>query len=880
MSLLRRLLNVLRPESLDRDFEEELEFHRQLRERKNREEGMRDAEAGQEAKRRMGNLTLAKEEMRDARAVRWFASSLRDLRHGVFLLRRDAGVSGLIVLVLALGIGGNAAIFTLLKTAFVNALPYRDAGRLVTVLRENDWAPSVAEYNAIRNRSRTLEQIAYVESGDMQVSGTGEPIRVYAARVTAAFFGLLGARASLGRALAAEDDQPGRMPVVVLSESFWRSKFGADPQVVGRLLRLDSQPALVVGVLTPDFHFDYPMLRIAEPVDLYISCPIDPLAAPSRGGPRLTVPARLLARLREGVTLSQAKSELRQIGQTFARQHPLVYRTREGKPGSLIFQISSLREAILGYQRSLLWLLGSGVGCLLLIACANAAQLLLGRSLVRRREMAVRAALGASRLDLIRQFFLEALVPATCGGLAGLLVAGPIVRLLVSMLPVPNPMLATAHVDGGVLVFTGTLSLVCAIGFAVIPAIKGSRWSPGPVMQTRSFVGEGNRWRNIMTAFEAALSIFLLCGAGLVVQNLWTLVLTPVGFDPDHTVAMQLKLPSEAANSLGTKASAILESYLKKIAAIPGIDSAATVTGPPLRRAIGGPAEIVGERDPNGALKTVIADLSSVSPDYFRTLRIPIFAGRPFETSDAAGRPLVAIVNQEFALRFGLAEDVVGRQLDDPKEPFTIVGMVGNVRTQGLSAAASPEVYLSSAQFAWANVYLVVRSRLPAAEVLKAVTGAIHSENADQAVFGVTTMKELISDSMAGPRFYAFLTAAFASVALAMSSCGMFSVISFLVSQRRSEIAIRVTLGASRGAIVRTIAGGITSWVAGGLLCGFALALGTRNTVRALSSSAVEGSPWMYVFVVLFFFVVTLLAVSLPLRRISHIDPALTLRCE
>jgi putative ABC transport system permease protein len=820
--------------------------------------------------------------MRDTRVAGWFASAFRDLRYGVVLLRRDAGVSALIVLVLALGIGGNAAIFTLLKAAFLDPLPYRDAGRLVTVRESSGWNPSTSGFLEIRERTHTIEQIAFAEHVDMQLTGTGDPARVVAARVTAPFLPLLGAKPSLGRMFVEEENRPGQSPSVILTDGFWRSKMGADPGVIRRTLRLDGQAATVVGVLPRGFHFDYPSLGIAEPVDLYVSYPLEsslPLHMSVNG---LGIPVRVIGRLRPGVDLTQAKGELRDIATALKHEHPEAFPTPRNEPSHFSFEVRPLRDAIVGTQRSLLWLLLGGVGALLLIACANTAQLLLARSLRRAREVAIRSALGASRFRLIQQFLLEGLVLAVCGGAAGLAAAGWIARILVRLLPVRSPLLASAHLDGRAIGFTLGVSLVSAIVFALLPAVKGSRWTPGPSIGARSGAGERNRWRHAMIAIEAALSAFLLCGAGLVAQNLWALIAAPMGFDPNHVLAMKIRLPLGKQDFPDPKAGPMFREYLRKIEAIPGVQSAATVTGPPLRPARGGNAQLAGVTDGAGNVKSIMAFSHQVSPDYFRTLRIPLLAGRTFREDDAGAKISVVVVNEEFARRFGLGANIVGRQIAETDGSIccTIIGMVGNVRTRGREFAPWPEGYASSMQFSWPNAYLVVRSAMAPALLLRQVKAAIGSANSDQAVFGVQTMDELISDAVTEPRFNAFLTCAFALLAVAMTAAGMYSVISCLVSQRTSEIAIRVALGASRGAIVRTILGTTTVWMAAGLACGLGMGLATRNTVRALSSTAVAGSPWMYGSVTLFFFVVTLAAAYVPMRRASRLDPAAALRCE
>jgi len=850
--------------------------HREMRLRRSREHGLSAPEAEDATSGRMGNLSLAKDEMRDARVVQWLASSLQDLRHGLVLLRRDPGVSALIVLVLALGIGGNAAVFTLLKAAFLDTLPFHDAGRLVTIIENDGWIPTVSEFLEIRRHTRTLEAMAFVEHRDMQLSGTGEPTRIFAARVTASFFPLLGVNASQGRTFLEEENQPGRPPVVILSHAFWRSRMGSDPGVLGRTLRLDGQPAVVVGVLPASFHFDYPTLDAPEPVDLYAPYPIESSLPFERAANGQGVPVRVLGRLREGVTLAHVESDLWDTAPILARENTSPFPGHPHDPAMFAFNVMTLRDAIVGNQRRLLWLLLGGVGVLLLIACANTAQLLLARSLRRGREIAVRSALGASRVRLIRQFLLEGLVLACCGGVAGLLVAGWMARVLVRMLPVRSPLLASAHLDARAVGFTLAVSMISALVFAIIPAVKGSRWTPGPSLSARVTTGEGNRWRHAMITIEAALSVFLLCGAGLVAQNLWKLISAPLGFNPQHVLAMRLQLPFGKLELPDPRAGVTLQQYVDRIEAIPGIEAAATVTGPPLRPARGGgPIPLVGMSDPG-----TFAWSHQISPDYFRTLRIPLLAGRTFCLSDAGRKITAGIVNEEFARHFGLGPNIVGKQIADPEGPITIVGLVGTVRASRLETKPFPECYYSSLQISWPNVHLLVRSTMPTAQLVKQVKAAIASVNSDQALFGVQSMNELIADSVTEPRFDVYLIGAFALLAVAMAASGMYSVISFLVSQRTSEIAIRMALGAGRGAIIRTVLGTTSLWVVAGLAGGLYLGLATGKIIRSLTETEATGSPAMYAVVVLFFLVVTLVAAYLPARRATRLDPAEALRCE
>ncbi|HLG98787.1 MAG TPA: ADOP family duplicated permease [Bryobacteraceae bacterium] len=803
-----------------------------------------------------------------------------DIRSGFLLMRRDRGASALIVLVLAIGIGGNTAIFTLLKAAFLDPLPYPGAGRLVTIMENNGWTPSVSEFLQIRERSRTVEQLAFAEHRDMQVTAGGEPVRVFAARVSASFLPLLGAGVALGRTFSDDDNQPGRTPAVILTDTFWRSEMSGDPRVIGRNLRLDGQTAEIVGILAPNFQFDYPTLRIPEPVAVYVAYPIEREAPLRFSGSGQGIAVRVLGRLTPNAILGQAQAEMRNIGRALVREFPIAYRTRDGRPSRFTFDTLPLRDAIVGTQRSVLTLLLGGVGILLLIACANTAQLLLARSLRRSREIAIRAALGATRSRLLQQFLLEGLVLAVCGGAAGLLLAGLIARLVLVALPVRSPLLESAHLDWRVAAFASVASLLSGLVFASVPALKASHGTLGPSLTSRGGSGDGSRWRHMMIAVEAALSVFLLCGAALVAQNLWTLVTAPLGFNPGRVLAMQLKLPGHQQNLPDPEAKLVLQDYVHKVAAIPGIEAAATVTGPPLRPSRGGPLEIVGQTEKSGGLRTVMALSSQVSPDFFDVLRIPILAGRSFRESDCGSHIDVAIVNQEAARRFGLGLEIVGRQIADPAGPIEIVGVVANVRARGLDSAPFPEVYIPSRQLSWANAYLLVRSKLPAGQTVNQIKAALQSSNPDQAVFGVTTMQNMLSDAISEPRFNAWLVGTFALLAVVMATAGIYSVISFLVSQRSTEIAIRIALGATRANIARTVLGATSVWVCAGLACGLALALAARNLVRSLSNVAVQGSPWIYAAVALFFFAVTLAGALAPVRRANQTDPAAALHSE
>ncbi len=874
--LLYRLRALFRRQAVEAEMDDELRAHLERQVEKYVQAGLPPDEARRRTRLEFGGLDAVKEECRDARGVTFLETTLQDIRYGLRQLRRSPGFTAVAVLTLALGIGANAAVFTLLKAAFMDPLPYRDAGRLVTVLENSGWIPTVSEFLEIRAHTHTLDQLAFAQYLDMQLTGTGEPSRVFAARVSASFFPLLGVNAPLGRTFLAGENQPGQAPVVILTDAFWRSQMAADPGVIGRTLRLEGQPAVVVGVLPREFHFDYPTLGAPEPVQVFVPYPIQPSATFERAANGQGVPVWVFGRLREGSTLAQAESDLWNTALVLARQYTSPFPGHPHDPVMFGFNVMTFRDAIVGKQKSLLWLLLGGAAVLLLIACANTAQLLWARSLLRAREIAVRAALGASRLRLVRQFLLEGLVLAGCGGVAGLVAVGWTARVLVRLLPEPSPLLASAHVDARVVGFTLAIAVISAIGFAIVPAVKGSRWTPGPSLYAPVTRGEGNRWRHTIIAIEAALSVFLLCDAGLVAQNLWKLVSTPLGFDPKNVLAMRLNLPLGKPDQVDPRAGMALQQYVDKIEALPGVEAAATVSGPPLRPArCGGPFTLVGISDPG-----LVGCTYQISPDYFHTLGIPLLAGRSFKASDAGTKITVAIVNEEFAHHFGLGPNVIGKQIPYSDGPITIVGMVGNVRALGLETKPFPEVYWSSLQNSWPNVYLLVRSSLPPGQLLKDVKAAIASSNPNQAVFDVQTMAEFIRNAVAQPRFDVYLIGAFALLALAMAAVGMYSVISFLVSQRTGEIAIRMVLGASRGAVVGMVLRTTFAWVVAGLAGGLALGLAANQTIRSLTDAQATGSPAMYSAVLLFFLAVTLAAAYIPARRATKVDPMVALRYE
>lgn len=891
MSLLHRLRNLFRPGALDRELDEELRFHREMRTRKAIERGLDAVAAANETSRRMGNVGAAAEAMRDTREVAWLAGSLRDMRHGFTVMRREAGQTSLILAVLALGIGGNAAVFSILKAAFLDPLPFPHATRLVTLEDRFPLAhvprvdPTIPEFIDVRDRNRVFEDFAFLDHRDFQLTNGGEPVRVFAARVTASFFSTMGLRPAMGRALLTEENQPGRESEAIVTDSFWRASMAADPHAVGRTLNINGSVFTVVGVLPPHPTFEYPALGVPEPVDIYVPFVMSDYyisrASPQTRGRRVIS----VARLRPGLTVDQASRDIAALGDSIRREHPDLYPAANGGLPGFSMYVQPLQEAVLGNQGPLLLLLIGGMSLILMIGCANTAQLLLARSLKREREVAVRAALGASRARLIRQFLLEVAVLALTGGALGLLLSVWLTKLLVALLPLHNPMFDAARPDAMVLLFTIAVSLATALLFGIVPAIQGTRPGATAALTARTAIGgglrSGRRWRHAMIASEVALSALLLCAAALLCQNLWTLLRAYPGFDISKVAVMRLRLPFSLEQAANPMPSRVYRDYLEKIAAIPGVEAAAAVSGLPLRG--GAKVGFTLPDSPNdpGSLTRQIAGYQIVSPQYFQALQIPILAGRGFRDDDTLGHPLAVVVNELFVRRFlsPTHRNPLGSQIT-VGQPLTIVGVVGNVRTAGANIDPEPQIYVSYLQRYEPNMYLVMRSALPAPLLFDLTKNAVRSVHSQQAIFAPGSMYDVLDRSVAEPRFQALLIAAFATLALIMATTGMYSVISCVVSQRGTEIAIRMALGASRRRIAGAVVREMGLWVSGGLAAGITAGAAASDAIRKISSATVPADPILYPAVLAIFLVVAALASAAPVIRAMSLDPASLLRSE
>ena len=793
---------------------------------------------------------------------------LSDLRYAARILRKSPLFTLAVVLTLALGIGANTAIFSIVNAVLLRPLPYRDPGRLVWVAERNDrlglptFAASVLNYLSWKELSRTFEPIGAFGFATFNLTGEGEPEQFSGGTITPSIFPLLGIQPVVGRSFQEGEDHPGSPRVVMISDGLWRRRFGSDRSVVGRHLTLNGLETTVVGVAPA-------ALSLLSTGDLWVPMTIDP-------GHEIRLNHVILAvgRLRQGVTLDQAQAEMRVVAGQVSRQFP------EMKDWSV--QIVTFDRFFVNDQiRTALVVLMCAVGCVLLIASANVANLLLARASSRRREIGVRTALGASRTRLLGQLLVESLLLSALGGLAGLLVAvwtiGGISAVLpANLLPVPD-----IGVDSTVLLFAAALALVTGLLFGVAPAWHATRSDLNEVLKqsARTTSSAGPRLRNGLAAAELALATVLLIGAGLLAQSLLRLQQVQVGFDADRLLTFQLALPDTKYPA--EKAGAFYQELLESLRAIPGVRGAAFSSGIPFGAGnyTTTPIATTGQSPlpPDAAVPT---DWRIVSPGYFNTMRIPVLRGREFENRDGGRAPNVVIVSQATARRFWGDTDPIGRSLHrqgDPRQ-YAVVGVVGDVRATALSTE-SPAIYYPGLG-GWPVMDIVVRTDGRPESVMPFVRQRVHERDPSLPISTVRTMDQWLATSAAQPRLNAVLLVVFAGVAMLIASIGIYSVLAYSVNQRTREIGLRMALGAQRGRVLRLVVGEGMTVGAIGIGVGLAAALAMSRVLAGLVYGVDVRDVRTYVAVAAGLAVVALAACIVPARRAAQVDPMVALRAD
>jgi len=797
----------------------------------------------------------------------------QDVRYGVRMLRKNPGFTAVAVLTLALGIGANTAVFSVVNATLLRPFPYEHPERLVVIQERNAGGglqdASFANFADWRSQSASFASMAAQRGQEsFNFSGSGEPERLQGHLVSADFFRTLGVRPFRGRDFVTEDDGAGALPVAILSYGFWQRRFGADDSVLGKPITLNSQGFTVVGVTPASFHFGT-VADVFVPIGL----------SAERFRPRGRDPGvGVVACLKPAVSIAQAENELNAIAARLEQEYP---ETNTGKR----VRVESLHDSFVGGTRlSLLILLGA-VGLVLLIACANVANLLLIWGAARQREMALRAALGASRWRIIRQLLGESVMLAALGGGLGLLLAHWGTHLITSYLPAGVPRLREADIDSVVLGFTVALSLLAGVIFSMAPAWQGSRANLREVLQEggRGSTGRRQRLRSTLVVSEIALTLAVLVGAGLLIRSFWRLQQVDSGFDARNVLMTQISVT--AGRGEGARIADFFEQLLQKVSGLPGVKSVAVSDGLPiLRDANWSPFNIEG-RPPAEPGNQTWAIRYTVSPEYFQTLGIPLLQGRGFAAQDTRDSPLVAMIDETFARQHFQNEDPLGKRLiltlpDGPG--IEIVGVVRHVKHAGLDerAAGSPQFYLHFNQRRSSASHLLVRSVVDPLSLAGAVRDQVWALDKDLPVYNVRTMQQLVSQSMAPRRFSALLMVVFGFLALVLASIGLYGTISYSVAQRTSEIGIRVALGAQRRDVLTMVIKQAMGLALFGVVVGLVTALALARLLRNLLFGVGSADPLTFGAVAFVLLTVALLASFVPARRAAKIDPMAALKCK
>jgi putative ABC transport system permease protein len=805
---------------------------------------------------------------------------LQDLRYGARMLWKSPGFTLIAVITLALGIGANTAIFSVIDALMLRPLPFRGPDKLFQVwesnvkLGYNEMEASYPNFADWRDQNQVFEQIAIYSSGTYNLAGAAEPERAQGAIVSPAFFPLLGVKPTLGRVLAREEDHPNKVFSAVMSERLWRRRFNSDPQIIGRTISLDLESFTVVGVV-PNIT---DLAGMPNDTDLWI--PISHgIGFDNRRGHGYTV----MARLKQGVTREQAQADMDRIAGSLAIQHP------DSNTGHGV-KLVPLQEQIVGdFKLALLALLGA-VLFVLLIASANVANMLLARAAGRQKEISIRAALGAGRFRLIRQLLAESLLLAGLGGAAGLLLAVWGVYLLVAFGPAELPRAGEVAVNMRALGFTFAVSLLTGIIFGLAPALQASRPDLNETLKdgVRGATGSAGhrRMRSLLVVSEIALSLALLVGAGLLMRSFLKLQAVDPGFNPNNMLTMKVSLEGPNYDKAESRI-AFYDQLLDKIKALPGVQSVGARSHIPLVPAdnYANLAFAIEGRLSDPANRPT-AYYNKVSPDLFRTMEIPMSKGRPFNEHDDQKAQNVIIINETLARRYFPGEDPIGKRMtledENPKEEdwATIVGVVKDTKPLTLDGKPAPEMYMPFAQQPGRSMALMIRTTNKPESVVAAVRRNVQALDRNQLVYGLRTFEGVMSEAVATPRFRASLLGVFAALALILAMVGVYGVMSYAVTQRTREIGIRMALGAEPRDALRMVMRQGAKLAAAGVAIGSVAAAALTWLIEGLLFDLRAADPVTFVTAPILLAGAALLACYLPARRATKVDPIVALRCE
>lgn len=900
MSLLSRLKGLLQIRRLERDLDDELRSHIEMRAADNVTAGMSPEEARYDAQRRFGNSTLLKEDTRSVDIIGWIETTGQNLRYAGRMLRRSPGFTLVAILTLALGIGANVAIFTVVQAVVLRPLPYPHPEQLVRVYDDlrssntHDIGMSVPELWDLRDKSGVFQDISVTFPADANITGGEHPERVELLGTNANYFTMLGAHAQLGRTYVPADALPGFSEPVVISDAYWHRGFGADPSVLGRKIRVDGDIYTIAGVMPPDFH--HPGRTLTADVDLWATAGFaaPPFPSPVVRGVRILPGA--IGRLKPGITVAQAQAQLDNFVAQLTRQFPDEYPSAAGWG----VRLAPIQQDIVGDMRTELLVLFAAVAFVLLIACVNLANLLLARSAVRQREIAIRLALGAGSRRLITQLLTESILLATVSGTAALATLFWLKDSLLHLAPADLPRLSEIKLSPGVLLFAFIISILTGVIFGLVPALQATRTNHVTALRegTRGagFSKHQLKSSRFLVASEIALSLVLLIGAGLLFRSFWHLLEVRPGFEPSHVVTAKLWLavpndPKEDPYFTPQKRAAFHQEVLSRISTIPGVEQAAL--GSPSSLPMDhqrNPFSFVIENHPLDSERAPVAEICAVTPAYFSVLRTPLLSGRFFVDSDDTQAQQVILIDEALARRYWPDSSPVGQRIrpvtrnarnqNAPIPWLTIVGVVGNIKSEGFDAANAPHIYTPVYQFPPYASVVFVRTASDPGSIGETVRAEVQRVDPGIPVFSVRTMSSVLSASLAERRFTLELLGVFAGVALLLASIGIYGVMAYTFSRRTNEIGIRMAMGAQRADILKMALkeGGVT--IAFGVGAGLFGSLVLTRFLQSMLFSVNPADPVTFTTIAALLGAVTLLACFVPAHRATRVDPLMALRHE
>jgi predicted permease len=870
---------------------EEMELHLAEKAADLEADGWTKEDARAEARRRFGNVGLTHEESQEIWISRFGSELAQDVRYGVRMMVKNPMLTIVAILTLALGVGANTAIFSIVDAVLLRPLPYRDPDRLVRIFFNEpgvglkDVRFSKPELDDLQTRADVFEDISPIFEGSEDVTGGQQPERVEGVNGSFSYFSLLGVTPQLGRVFGPEDFVPGFAQKAVISDGLWRRAYGADPHIVGRTLRLDNDPHTIIGVLRPGFR--HPGPTVAGDAEVFCAFGMTgvPFPKPARG---TRILGNGIGRLKPGLTLAQAQARLTAMAAQLRQDFPGDYPPQT----QWTIDIQPLQETLVGKVRPMLLVLLGAVILIVLIVSLNIANLLLARASARQQEMAVRLSLGASRGRMVRQMLTESMLLSLIGGAAGVAAAVGTLDVILRFVPSSVPRLHEVRIDWVVLAFALLMSVLTGLVFGLAPAFHSAKVALFSAIREggrgSGYGTKTGRLRDVLIVSELAFAVMLMVGAGLLLRTLLDLLQENPGFNPTHVVTAHMQLPNpndpKTDPYLDVPRRTVFDrELLRRLKAIPGVELAAltsvlpgTNTNP---NAVGGIANegFAIEDRPVESLQDLRAERIPISPDYFQVLQASLLRGRSFTEGDEDGKPTVAIIDESTARKYWPAGDPLGRRVRfrrNPTKPWTtIVGIVKDIKSDGLDIDGAPHIYVSTYQDSNKRVSVVLRTSLPASVLEPQIRHEIQSIDPGLPVFGVASMNDVLDRSLAARRFSADLVGGFAGLAALLAAIGIYGLLAYLVGQRSREIGIRMALGARREDIQRMFLRKGVALAGVGVVTGLVFSASTASVMASVLYGVRPHDPVVFLIVPLLLFAVAVLASYLPARRAANVDP-------